>query len=338
MSQIRSKQIYSNNTGDLLVGDSNNFEIVGIGTTGQVLTVSGGTVSWASPSVPDAFTYLGTVNAANALIPQVAVTPATGDYYAVTATGNTENFAGTWDANSSAPFIGATFLPGDSIVYNGTTWDKFENNNSVVVGTTNQIDVSLDSLTNTYTVSIDANYVGQTSITTLGTITSGTWNATPIARQFGGTGGNTTSLGANQIFVASSSTTTSGIVAPTVSWNFLGVAWLGFVWAPATDNSFSTIGGNSGSVTASVPSTINIIGSLGVITAATSGSPDTLTIETSINSGSALYNNVGAGSVQLGIQGATVGTILQANGTSSEATWTSFTLPTSVGSAVHILN
>jgi hypothetical protein len=39
-------------------------------------------------------------------------------------------------------------------------------------------------------IQISASYVGQTSITTLGTITTGTWTGTAIASQYGGTGQN----------------------------------------------------------------------------------------------------------------------------------------------------
>lgn len=49
------------------------------------------------------------------------------------------------------------------------------------------------SLTLTGTVfSINVTYAGQTSITTLGTITAGTWSATAIGLQYGGTGANAT--------------------------------------------------------------------------------------------------------------------------------------------------
>ena len=54
-----------------------------------------------------------------------------------------------------------------------------------VGGTTNRITVAADS------VDIAATYVGQTSITTLGTIASGTWNGTTIAVANGGTGQTT---------------------------------------------------------------------------------------------------------------------------------------------------
>lgn len=51
-----------------------------------------------------------------------------------------------------------------------------------VVGTSNRISVSADA------IDIDANYVGQTTIVTLGTISTGTWSATAIAATRGGTG------------------------------------------------------------------------------------------------------------------------------------------------------
>ena len=53
-----------------------------------------------------------------------------------------------------------------------------------VVGTTNRITVATDS------VDIASTYVGQTSLTTLGTITTGVWNGTVIGATYGGTGVN----------------------------------------------------------------------------------------------------------------------------------------------------
>jgi hypothetical protein len=53
-----------------------------------------------------------------------------------------------------------------------------------VVGTNNRIDTTSDA------VDISVNYVGQTSITTLGTIGTGTWQGTVIGATYGGTGVN----------------------------------------------------------------------------------------------------------------------------------------------------
>jgi len=78
-------------------------------------------------------------------------------------------------------------IAGDGLTKSGNTLN--------VVGTTNRISVLADS------VDISASYVGQTSITTLGTIATGTWNATVIGATYGGTGvnngSNTITLGGN---------------------------------------------------------------------------------------------------------------------------------------------
>ena len=54
-----------------------------------------------------------------------------------------------------------------------------------VGGTSNRISVSADA------VDIDSNYVGQSSITTLGTVSTGVWEATDVAVAHGGTGAST---------------------------------------------------------------------------------------------------------------------------------------------------
>jgi hypothetical protein len=63
---------------------------------------------------------------------------------------------------------------GNGLTKNGNTIDA--------VGTADKITVSADAIT------IASSYVGQNSITTLGTIGAGTWAATDIAVAHGGTG------------------------------------------------------------------------------------------------------------------------------------------------------
>lgn len=79
-------------------------------------------------------------------------------------------------------FSGATTITaGAGLVKTGPVFD--------VVGTTNRILVNADS------IDISSNYVGQTSITTLGTIATGTWQATAVGPLYGGTGLSSYTLG-----------------------------------------------------------------------------------------------------------------------------------------------
>jgi hypothetical protein len=59
-----------------------------------------------------------------------------------------------------------------------------------ILGTVNEIVATL-TLPNQYTISISPTYPGQSSITTLGTITTGTWAGTAVAILHGGTGATT---------------------------------------------------------------------------------------------------------------------------------------------------
>lgn len=82
---------------------------------------------------------------------------------------------------------------GNGIVKDGNTID--------VVGTADRITVNPDS------IDIASTYAGQTSIDTVGTITTGTWEATDVAVEHGGTGASTAAdaranLGATTKFAA----------------------------------------------------------------------------------------------------------------------------------------
>jgi hypothetical protein len=97
-------------------------------------------------------------------------------------------------------FSGAgAFAAGDGLTKSGTTIN--------VVGTADRITANADS------IDIASTYAGQSTITTLGTITTGTWNGTVITGQYGGTGvdnsGKTITLGGNL--------TTSGAHATTLT-------------------------------------------------------------------------------------------------------------------------
>ena len=76
-----------------------------------------------------------------------------------------------------------------------------------VVGTTNRITANADS------IDIASTYVGQSSITTLGTISTGTWSGTTIATNKGGTGLTSYTLG--DLLYSSATNTLSALPAGT---------------------------------------------------------------------------------------------------------------------------
>lgn len=85
-------------------------------------------------------------------------------------------------------FSGAgQITPGAGLTKTGNTID--------VIGTTNRITVNADS------IDIASTYIGQTSITTLGTISTGAWQGSVVSPTYGGTGVNngtkTITLGGN---------------------------------------------------------------------------------------------------------------------------------------------
>lgn len=76
-----------------------------------------------------------------------------------------------------------------------------------LTGTTSRVAITNgDGVSGNPTLDIDAAYVGQSSITTLGTVSTGTWSATTIALNKGGTGQTTQTTA----FDALSPTTTKG--------------------------------------------------------------------------------------------------------------------------------
>ena len=105
-----------------------------------------------------------------------------------------------------------------------------------IAGTTNRVTLTNgDGVAGNPTVDISSSYVGQATITTLGTVGTGTWNATTIAATVGGTGqtvyavgdilyANTTTTLAKLADIATGNALISGGVSTAPSWGKIGLA------------------------------------------------------------------------------------------------------------------
>ncbi len=157
----------------------------------KVTTVGSGSAAFVLTRTPDAdaaseltagaftFTEEGSANADNGYV------LSTNGAITLGTTGITfEQFSGAGQISA-----------GNGLTKTGNTID--------VVGTADKITVSSNAIT------IASSYVGQTSITTLGTVATGTWNATTIGTAYGGTG--LTSIAKGSVLVANSANTLSAL-------------------------------------------------------------------------------------------------------------------------------
>lgn len=157
----------------------------------KVTTVGSGSAAFVLTRTPDAdaaseltagaftFTEEGSANADNGYV------LSTNGAITLGTTGITfEQFSGAGQISA-----------GNGLTKTGNTID--------VVGTADKITVSANAIT------IANSYVGQSSITTLGTVSTGTWNATTIGTAYGGTG--LTSIAKGSVLVANSADTLSAL-------------------------------------------------------------------------------------------------------------------------------
>ena len=165
-----------------------------------------------------------------------------------------------------------------------------------VVGTADRITVGGDS------VDIASTYAGQSTITTLGTVTTGTWNGTVIAGLYGGTGvansGKTITLGGNL--------TTSGAHATTLTTTGTTTVTL-----PTSGTLLTTAGSGSsltfGTGTLSLAGNLTTSGSFTTTLTATANTSVTLpTSGTLVNSAvTTLSSLVSVGTITTGVWDAT---------------------------------
>ena len=130
----------------------------------------------------------------------VRATDANGTADTGTVSGGTFTFVEEGTVNADSGWVVSTNGP-ITVGTDPMNWVQFSGAGSIIAGAGlskdgNTINVggTSDRITvNSDTVDIASTYVGQTSITTLGTITTGTWNGTDIAVADGGTGSSTAS-------------------------------------------------------------------------------------------------------------------------------------------------
>ena len=216
-------------------------------------------------------------------------------------------FQGGWDAFTNTPFLtngvgtngfeyvvtragtvsfGAgniTFTIGDNVIYNGTIWVRVpigasagttQNiltfNDGGTGGTTPSTFNGSGALTVSYNTIGASPLAGSASLTTVGTIATGTWQGTLIGSQYGGTGVNNSPY---TLTITGANRTLDQSVANGAAPTFLGT---NFTSVPITALSASTI--TFGSTSVSLGNTVSALNGVSIGASTTStGSFTTLT-------------------------------------------------------------
>jgi hypothetical protein len=161
--------------GNGVVMDSETTVVsAGAGDAGKIVKLDAAgkvDVSVLPAAVTSGVSYKGEVDASQAdpAAAGVSGTPEDGWMYYVATAGSTA--------------FGFQLDVGDWVIYGGLVWSKIEGTDVTIAGTANRISVTGNASTG-YTINIDSNYAGQSSISTVGTITSGTWQGTAVADSY----------------------------------------------------------------------------------------------------------------------------------------------------------
>jgi hypothetical protein len=150
-------------------------------TSGTLLTAAGAVTSLSS--VANQTTVSAAVGAVSVGLASNAVLPGTGGV--TLPQGNTASragAAGTMRFNTQTSVFEATV--------DGSTWATIETSATSVTSVSGTLNRITSTGGTTPVIDISASYVGQSSITTLGTIGTGTWQGTVIGSTYGGTGVN----------------------------------------------------------------------------------------------------------------------------------------------------
>jgi hypothetical protein len=261
----------------------------------------------------NAFNYVGVLSGGTEGSPyDLSALPANeknpGDYFKVGAAG--------WFVYTGTTAFYANV--NDGLIKNTTThgWDKIDNTDSTVEGTTNRIAVTGSADTG-FVVDISSSYVGQGTISTVGTVTSGTWSASTIAVNRGGTG--LVTYAAGDILYASGTSTLTRLAKGQAS-QFLRMnadaTAPEYVTLDATHVNFSHASFSATTVQGALVDLNNQITSM---TGSEIQSPDGKTgVEASDTNGVRFYDEISSTKTEiLSLTGSSAAAILTAHGTGS---------------------
>lgn len=206
--------LFTYSAGDLIYGSaSNTLSNLPASTDGKVLTLASGLPSWQTPASGTVTSVSGTANritSTGGATPVIDIDAAFVGQSSITTLGTITT--GVWNGTKVSEVYGgtnqSTYATGDVLYASGVnTLAKLPASTDGKVltlasgipswatptsGTVTSVSGTANRITSTGgstpVIDIDAAYVGQGSITTLGTISTGTWSATNIALAKGGTG------------------------------------------------------------------------------------------------------------------------------------------------------
>jgi hypothetical protein len=233
--------------GDILYASGvNTLSKLAAGSNTNILTLAGGVPTWAAPATSGTVTSVsGTTNRVTSTGGATPVIDISVNYVGQTSittlgTVTTGVWSGTAIAATKGGTSQTTYAVGDILYASGVntlskltagsntnvltlaggvpTWAAPATSGTVtsVSGTTNRVTSTGGA---TPVIDIAATYVGQTSLTTLGTITTGVWNGTAIDETHGGT--NQTTYAQGDILYASAANTLSKLAKNTTATRYL---------------------------------------------------------------------------------------------------------------------